>query len=125
METFRATGTGNMGDTSDDDSGVRFRPKGNPAEWFVAFVRSKFSGGTGTGATFSVKLDHRSGERDHDVTLARVLKCGTDDNANVNLPGDPLSMRCFDGDETVLNWTNPDPGNMRWAVEVGLEVIRG
>lgn len=121
------TGIGDMGDVADESSIARFALP-NADRYVLAVIHGLWTGGTGTGAPLVVRVDHRRGAAFdfHHMTFASV---GTDDNNRVEyrVPEDDLFHHLYLRDEptgkqdvVVLTWTNPDAGNMRWAVEVGL-----
>lgn len=121
------TGTGDMGDVTDESSIARFAlPSAD--RYVLAVVRALFTGGSGTGAPLVVRVDHRRGP-DFDFHHMSFEKMGTDDGNRLEyrVPEDDLFHHLYLRDEPtgkqdviVLTWTNPDAGNMRWAVEVGL-----
>lgn len=88
--------------------------------WCLVFARVHFSGGTGT-ATLSLYIDSRLGSR-HDTNLWSWTSAGTTGNdVNFRIVPDELMHWAFrKDDELVFTWTNPDTGNMLWAIEVGL-----
>lgn len=113
-------GTGNMGSVTDEHSTARFTL--DVDRFVLAYVRGRFTGGTGD-ATFAICLDHRCPCEAYDFTLDTILEVGADNRADINhrILADELYQWEFRrGDIIVLTWTNPDAGNMQWAVEVGL-----
>lgn len=116
------TGTANMGDVTDDESVCRFSLP-ESARWVLVAIRGKFTGGTGT-ADCAIKLDRNIVSGFFDYTLFTVNGVGSTKPLHFRVPDDKIDRWTFDGgansDEIVLEWTNPDSGNMRWAVEVGL-----
>lgn len=124
---FEQTGVGDMGDVTDESSVARFVL---PEAWryVLATINGLFTGGSGTGADLVVRVDHRRGPL-FDFHHVKFEKMGTDDNDRLayRVPDDDLFHHVYLHDEPmmtqdtiVLTWTNPDPGNMRWAIEVGL-----
>lgn len=117
----RATGLGDMGDVTDVHSVCRWRIDG--AVFVPVFVRAKFTDGTGS-ATLSIKKNTLGDTVNlYDFTLKEIATAGTSGKANVSLTylADELyGFPLYGGEDLVLEWTNPDAGTMRWAVEVGL-----
>ena len=57
----------------------------------------------------------------YDYKLFTLLQVGATKQIHLRVPDDIIDVWMFGGgQEVVLEWTNPDTGNMRWAVEVGL-----
>ena len=115
---FRATGTGNMGDVTDDRSRARFSL---PTKFVLVYLLARFTGGSGS-ATMTLRRDHRdiSGLYDF-VEFKWPTTVGTDgeDNISTRIPIDEYPRYVYQaGDVLVLDWTNPN--TQRWAVEVGL-----
>jgi len=121
IESHVSTGLGNMGDSTDVNSRCRWRIPG--AIYVPVFLRAQFTSGTGS-ATLSIRRDMTADDTNlYDFVIKQVLTAGTDGKANVYLSylADELAtFPFFPGDDLVLEWTNPDSGTMRWAVEVGL-----
>ncbi len=124
---FQQTGTGNMGDVTDESSVARFSMPGAD-RYVLAVVNGLFTGGSGTGADLVVRVDHRRGPS-FDFHHVKFEKMGTDNNERLayRVPEDDLFHHVYlrdaptnKQDVIVLTWTNPDSGNMRWAIEVGL-----
>lgn len=118
--TSRVMGVGDMGDVTDEGSTARFTL--DVDRFVLARIRAKFTGGTGD-ATLSFCVDHRCQSGAYDFTLDTIEEVGADNRANINhrILADELYQWEFRrGDIFVLTWTNPDAGNMQWAVEVGL-----
>lgn len=138
IRTFRQTGLDDMGDVTDPKSVARFNlhtiHEPTPgahferivASWSLISIFARAIGGTGN-ATLTLKLDHRDTTGFYDWTLRSWSSFGTDGDRPVVLHRiEPLEAdfyslyTFFQGDELVLDWANPDAGNMRWAVEVKL-----
>lgn len=127
IQPFTQSGIGNMGDVTDPDSIARFWLAA--ADRFViATVRALFTGGTGAGADMVLRIDHRHGVN-YDFSPVTFPDSGSDDTAiwEYRVPADELYHLIFvtdpatrQQDKAVFEWTNPDPGNMRWSLEVGL-----
>jgi len=118
--TSRVVGVGDMGDVTDEHSTARFTL--NVDRFILARIRARFTGGSGD-ATLAICLDHRDPSGLFDFTLDTIKEVGADNRANINhrILADELYQWEFRrGDVIVLTWTNPDAGNMQWAVEVGL-----
>jgi len=126
IKMFEQTGTGDMGDVTDQSSIARFSMPGVD-KYVLAVIRGLFTGGSGS-AELVVRTDHRRGPN-FDFTPVTFERMGTDDNDRLEYrvpEKDLFHMVYFRHDATriqdaiVLEWTNPDAGNMRWAIEVGL-----
>jgi len=121
IQYHRASDTGDMGDATDKHSVCRWRIDG--AIYFPVFVRAKFTAGTGSATLSIIKSSDDDVNDLYDFTLQTVPTVGTSGTANVivnYLPDEVATYVFFPGDDLVLEWTNPDSGTMRWAVEVGL-----
>lgn len=145
-----ASGSGDMGDVLDENSRARFSlwhaskagvlpVDVDPASIVViATVRASFVADTGAGgkADCILKVDSQFGE-DHDHTLFTwpdrgVTAVGSKPSINFRTPADELfawyaagqPLANVFGDQFVFEWTNPDSGNLRWSLEVGLAVHR-
>ncbi len=128
----RGTGTENMGDASDPHSVARFslRPVVYGLRYFRAMFSEGVSGNGATGnATLQLKLNQPCAANNfYDFVLAQWLNCGLGTNAtsfiNWRLRDDELPAWIFNGSqEFVLEWANPDIGDKRWAVELGLYTV--
>ena len=119
---FGATGTGNMGDVTNDRSTTRFSLS---TKFVLVYVVAKFSGGTSS-AKMTLKRDHRDTSGLFDFTeFEWADNVGTDGEAIVStrIPIDEYPRYVYQpGDVLVLEWTNPN--TQRWAVEVGLADAR-
>jgi|GEM_PF-2027036 len=106
-----ATGNGDINNTFELER--KFR---------LVFVRCHFSGGAGT-ADLHISVDHSAGAT-YDTRLATVSAIGTGTDASYTVGNDVNSQPSpwtFQIDDAVrIEWTNPDPGNMTWGLEVGL-----
>ena len=114
---FRATGTGNMGDVTNDRSTARFSL---PTKFVLVYLAARFTGGTSS-ATMTLRRDHRDLSGFYDFAEFTWLGVGTDGEANIStrIPIDEYPRYVYQpGDVLVLEWTNPN--TQRWAVEVGL-----
>jgi hypothetical protein len=126
IQHFTQTGTGNMGDVTDVSSIARIALPG--AERYVlATFRALFTGGAGS-ADLVLKINHRQGV-DFQFTPVTWENSGTDGEAIIEyrVAEDELYHLIFLRDRAtgkqdvgVFDWTNPDPGNMRWSWEAGL-----
>jgi hypothetical protein len=70
-----------------------------------------------------IKVDHRDANGVYDFALWTFAGMGTDGEANLNfrVPNDELAAWSLQlGDAITFEWTNPDSGNMRWSLDVGL-----
>ena len=117
----RATGLDNMGSVGDKNSICRFSLPG--VDPFVLLsVRAIFSGGAGS-ATLTMKLDHPDDSGLYDFVEREWLNAGTGNVKNIQTTILPEEWALFTYqplDRLVFDWTNPDAGNMRWALEVGM-----
>lgn len=126
IQRFRASGTGDMGSVSNEYSVARFSldvPRFLPV--FVRGTWTDLTGGTPANADLAVRIDHNDTSGLHDHTLATFSDMGTGSGGNLNLhlrlQADELYAWIADqGEYLVFEWTNPDSGYMRWALEVGL-----
>jgi hypothetical protein len=111
VTTKSATGTGDIGATA--QLGERYR---------LAFVRCHFTGSAGT-APFHVSVDSGKGVA-HDARLFTVTVAGTGNDVHLRViepAGNGPSPWTFQPDDSVrIDWTNPDPGNITWGLEIGL-----
>ena len=109
--TQTATGTGNIDETFGLDQ--RYR---------LVFVRCHFAGTAGT-AALSISVDAGGGSA-YDATLFTVSLAGTSKDVNLRLGGEessePAAWTFQSADSVRIQWTNPDPGNITWGLEVGL-----
>ena len=118
----RATALDNMGSVSDKSSICRFSIPG-PDPWVLLFVRAIFSGGTSTTATLTMRFDHPDDTGLYDFLERQWLLVGTGDVKNIQMVILPEEWALFTYQPPgwlVFDWTNPDAGNMRWALEVGM-----
>lgn len=119
-------GQEDMGDVTDKTSRARFTLEGRP--FALCYVRGRFVtlGGSGGNATLSLKLDHCNETGVYDFTLKAWDTMGTSGTGfkpdlNFRLAADELYLWSYGKDAAlVFEWTNPDSGNIRWALEVGL-----
>lgn len=111
VTTKSATGTGNIAQTF--AIGERFR---------LSFVRCHFSGSVGT-APFHISVDSALGSA-YDARLFTVSVAGKDNDVHLRViepSGSGPSPWTFQpADALRIDWTNPDPGNITWGLEVGL-----
>lgn len=88
----------------------------------MVFVRCHFSGGSGT-APLVISVDSGQGAS-FDARLFTVSLAGAGRDVHLRITGDDLldpSPWTFQADDRVrIAWTNPDPGNLTWGLEVGL-----
>jgi hypothetical protein len=88
----------------------------------LVFVRCHFSGGAGV-ADFHLRLRSRL-SADWDVVLHSIGARGTGADVHFLVPGDenlePSPWTLQPGDAVRCEWLNPDPGVMKWGLEVGL-----
>jgi hypothetical protein len=119
--TQRETGVGNMGDVTDPKSAARF--DGGGGGFQLRWIKGLASGGTGS-ATLSLKLDHSERSRHFDWNEGAPWSAfGADatlSDIDWRVSAEDTDRYTYQpGDVLVFEWTNPDPGNMRWALEVG------
>lgn len=123
---LQATGHGDMGDVTDESSVARFSLPDGP--YVLCFIRGKFTTLSGTGvanATMSLKVDHCDPSGIYDFTLKTWPDIGTftggKADINTRIAADELYQWVIGRDGVlVTEWANPDAGNIRWALEVGL-----
>ena len=108
-----SSGTGDMDAAYSLD--VRFR---------LVFVRCHFAGTVAAGP-MKVILDSARGSA-YDALLFTLTQAGTGRDVHLRIPaeerGDPSPWTCQAGDQGRIQWTNPDPGNVTWGLEVGLAI---
>lgn len=120
--TYRATGVGDMGSVTDENSVARFSLAGG-GKFVLIWVKVQFSGGTGS-ASLTLKSDHRDTNTLYDFDEAAPWTgMGTDGTTKLDwfVPVEEYPRYVYQpGDVLVWTWTNPDAASMRWAIEVGL-----
>ena len=88
----------------------------------LAFVRAHFVGGSGH-AELQISVDSAQGSA-HDTRLFTVKVAGNGADVNFRLSAQetqrPSAWAAQVGDKFRVRWTNPDPGNTTWGLEVGL-----
>jgi hypothetical protein len=106
-----STGSGDINAAFSLD--VRFR---------LVFVRCHFVG-TLMRAPLSIVLDAAQGST-HDATLFVLKRAGPGRDVNFRIGADenedPSAWTFQTGDAVRVQWTNPDPGNIAWGLQVGL-----
>lgn len=117
-----------MGDATDRESVCRFRLDSD--WWQVVFIRIRWEtlSGDGGDATLSIKVDHRDPSGLHRYLLGSLANMGTgaSGKSDMNLrimPGEEEHWRFRRCDQLVLEWPNPDTGNIRWTLEVELKSV--
>lgn len=124
--TQRDQGQENMGSVTDKTSRARFALSNAP--FALCYIRGRFVtlSGSGGNATLSLKLDHVEENGIYDFLLKSWDTMGTSGTGfkadlNFRLAADELYLWSYPRDSIlVFEWTNPDSGNIRWALEVGL-----
>jgi hypothetical protein len=121
MVKQRGTGVGNMGSVTSEASVARF---GLDDPFVLVWLKARATGGTGS-AALTMKLDHTDRSEVYDWTEAEAWAgFGSDgDITDIDwrVPPEEYPRYSYGGGERlVFEWTNPDAGNMRWAIEVGL-----
>lgn len=105
------TGTGNIAETFLLDR--KFR---------LVFVRCHYAGTTGT-AAMKISLDSGAGTA-YDCLLQTIAQAGKDKDVTFRITevelAEPSGWTFLAGDAIRIDWTNPDPGNITWGLEVGL-----
>lgn len=90
----------------------------------LVFVRCHFSGSAGT-APMVLSVDSGHGSA-YDARLFTVAKAGVDADVHLRIgPMDntePSAWTFQAGDALLIQWSNPDSGNITWGLEVGLAV---
>lgn len=128
VQKFRASGLVNMGDVTDAHPSPSF---GLDVPFVLLFVRAWATGGTGAGATMSLKQKLvNDPSRFFANTIREFDHFSTDDVPfqDFRVQSSELYHWSFAaGTLLVPEWTNPDPESppndpdpMRWAIEVGL-----
>lgn len=88
----------------------------------LVFVRCHYAGTLGT-ADLTLLLDSAGGSA-FDVKLFTVTAAGVGKDVHLRIGGDdagePSAWTFQPGDQLRVQWTNPDPGNITWGLEVGL-----
>ena len=127
----RATGDGNMGDVTNPKSICRFGL--DEGRWVLVYVKARafttylVSGASSTGtATLGIRLDpfEDNTPRYRWNEVAGWSAFGSDgDDSDIDwriLPEEYARYNYDARDRLVFEWTNPDPVNMLWSLEVGL-----
>lgn len=113
VTTKTATGTGSIDALF--SLGVRYR---------LVFVRCHFAGTLGS-APMTLSLDAAAGSA-YDARLFVITRAGLNLDVNLRIPveesQDPSPWTFQSGDQLRVQWTNPDPGNITWGLQVGLAV---
>jgi hypothetical protein len=118
-------GDGNMGDVTDETVRTCRFPITRDG-MVMSFVRAHFEGGSGT-ADFTLYVDRHPVSKQPKTyfQLYTFLAVGTSKHVHGRWTKDEQDSWQFQkGDEIVIEWTNPDSGNMAWAVELGLTDAR-
>ena len=117
-------GSANMGDVTDTTSPARFTLDAD--RFLLVFIRittERIQGTPGSDtAGLAIKVDNVLGPQ-YDHTLKTIEGIGPTGIASFPLrfTDEERSQWVFKrGDVIVLEWTNPDAGDIRWGVEVGL-----
>lgn len=88
----------------------------------LVFVRCHFSGTSGT-ADFAISLDSVNGSN-FDTGLFSVTNVGVGNDVHMRIgdgdTSEPSAWTFQVNDAIRIDWTNPDPGNITWGLEVGL-----
>lgn len=122
VQKFPASGLGDMGDVTDAQPSPAF---GLDAPFVLLFVRAWATGGTGAGATIALKqklLNDPSGFFANTIrNFDHFTSSGGMAFHDLRVQSDELYHWVWSaGDLLVPEWTNPNSGTMRWAIEVGL-----
>lgn len=91
-------------------------------QWQLVLVRCHFSRETGSGTdTAAMTLSyHRDRDDKHNTLLWTLAARGDDADVHFRIPLDEREAWTFErGDQLKIEWTNPDPGNLTWALDVG------
>ena len=111
VATKAATGTSHMDASFSID--VRYR---------LVFVRCHFAGAAGL-LPLTISLDSVRGVA-YDALLFTLSKAGVGKDTHFRIGSeeatDPSSWTFQPGDAVRVQWTNPNPGNITWGLEVGL-----
>ena len=106
-----ATGTGDIDQTFSLNKCFR-----------LVYVRCHFAGGSGR-SVLEISVDSASGST-YDAGLYTIRVAGVGADVNLRLSHQettlPSAWSLQPGDAFRLRWTNPDPGNITWGLEVGL-----
>ena len=88
----------------------------------LVYLRCHFVGGSGR-SELEISVDSAFGSA-YDARLFVVRAAGVGADVNLRLSSrettQPSAWSLQPGDTLRLRWTNPDPGNINWGVEVGL-----
>ncbi len=88
----------------------------------LVFVRCHFAGGAGF-SELRIDVDSMVGSA-YDTGLFTVRVAGADHDVNFRLTNAetrlPSPWALQPGDAVRVQWSNPDPGNTTWGLEVGL-----
>jgi len=95
--------------------GVRYR---------LVYVRCHYAGTVGSGP-LTISLDAAAGA-EYDARLFVVTRAGTGYDINLRVPADesqdPSPWTFQAGDQIRIQWTNSDPGNINWGLQVGMAI---
>lgn len=123
-------GSANMGDVTDSTSPARFTLDAD--RFLLVFVRyssERIQNTAGADkADLTIKVDRAGPTAQYNHTLKTIKDFGPTGTASsmLRIAEEEQSQWVFArGDVIVLEWTNPDPVDIRWAVEVGLADASG
>ena len=90
----------------------------------LVYLRCHYNGTFGSGP-MTISLDAAAGA-DYDARLFVVTRAGTGYDVNLRIPAeesrDPSPWTFEAGDQIRIQWTNPDPANITWGLQVGMAV---
>ncbi len=113
VTTRAATGTGDIDQAFQLDQQYR-----------LVFVRCHFSGAAGK-AALAISVDSGRGAA-YDTRLYTITRAGTSRDVNFRVSAEesqePSPWAFQVGDAVLVEWTNPDSGNITWGLEVGLVI---
>ena len=130
IKVIAAGGSDDMGPVTDPMSPARFTLDAD--RFMLVFVRvtteriNDDAPGSDE-ADLTIKVDNGDGPQfDHALKVLKDVGPTTNATASMRVTDEEQSQWIFQrGDEIVLEWTNPDAGDIRWAAEVGLAPVVG
>lgn len=106
-----ATGTGSIDQSFSLDRTFR-----------LIFIRCHYVGTAGSNP-MTITLDSANGSA-YDARLYTITRAGTNHDVSFRIPAEenrePSPWTFAAADSLRIEWSNPDPGNITWGLEVGL-----
>lgn len=125
IQTVADGGSGDMGDVTDSMSAARFTLDAD--DFVLVFIRVTTERIQGTPSTtdeanLTIKVDNnRRDQFNHSLKTITGIGPTRKSSYIFRIVDEEQSQFIFRrGDVIVLEWTNPDAGDIRWTAEVGL-----